>query len=81
MINDQILEQVSHLNYLGNDTRCDRNYDIDVKLGKFHTICGTIIRIMDIDVKLGKFHTICRIMILMTSWVRSKRSVVQLYVL
>ena len=38
MINGRILEQVSHFNYLGNDTGCHRNYDINVKLGKFQEI-------------------------------------------
>ena len=28
----------------GNDIHYDRNYDIDVKLAKFQTICGTINR-------------------------------------
>ena len=45
MINDRILEHVRHYNYLENDIRYDRNYDIDVKLGKFQTVCGTIDRI------------------------------------
>ena len=43
MISDRILEQVSHFNYL--DISYDRNYNIDVKLCKFQTICGPINRI------------------------------------
>ena len=39
MISHRILEQVSHFNYLGNYTGYDRNYGINVMLGKFH---GTI---------------------------------------
>ena len=42
MISNRILEQVTHFNYIGNDISYDKNYDIDVKLGKFQTICGTI---------------------------------------
>lgn len=43
IFNDQIKEQMSHLNYLRIDTDCDMNYDIglDIKLGMFHTVCGT----------------------------------------
>ena len=42
VIGNQILEQVSHLNYLENNIGCDRNYDINVKLGGFQMIYGTI---------------------------------------
>lgn len=38
IINYQIMEQVSHLNYLGNYITCDKNYDTDSKLGKFQII-------------------------------------------
>ena len=44
MINNQILEQVNHFNYLVNDTGYHRNYDVDFKLDKFQTIYGTINR-------------------------------------
>ena len=42
MINDRILEQVSHFNYLDNDIGYERNYDIGAMLGNFQTTCGTI---------------------------------------
>ena len=42
MINNQIVEQMSHFNNLGNDIGYDKNYDIDVTLGKFQMICGKI---------------------------------------
>ena len=45
MLNDRILEQVSYFIYLGNDIGYDIIYDIDVKLGKIQTICGTINRL------------------------------------
>ena len=37
IINSLILEQMSRFNFLGNDIGYDRNYDLDVKLGKFQT--------------------------------------------
>ena len=38
----QIVEQVNRFNYWGNNIGYYRNSDIDVKLGKFQTICGII---------------------------------------
>ena len=64
MISDRILEQVSHFNFLIKDIGYDRNCDIDVKLGKFQTISGTINRIFknkarqDTKIKFYKFMTI-----------------------
>ena len=45
IINDQILEQVSLFNNLGNYIGYDRNYDIAIKLDNFQRICGTVNRI------------------------------------
>ena len=42
MLPHEMVEQESHFINLGNDIGYDRNYDIDVKLGKFQTNCGTI---------------------------------------
>ena len=67
MIICQILEQVSHLNYLGNDIGYDRNFDIDVKLSNFQKICETINCIFKSkvcqDTKL-KFHKIMAVAVL-----------------
>lgn len=41
-VNDQIKEQVSHFNNLGNHIGYDKNVAIDVELTKFKMICGTI---------------------------------------
>ena len=42
MTNNRILEQVSYFNYSRNDIGYDRNNYIEIKLGKFQMICGTI---------------------------------------
>lgn len=44
IINDHIIEQVNHFNYLGHDIGYDKDHDIDIKLAKFQRICGTINR-------------------------------------
>jgi hypothetical protein len=41
VINDTILEQVSHLKYLGSDISNENNKDIDEKVAKFRHICGS----------------------------------------
>ena len=43
--NYQIIEQVSHFDYLANDIGCDKNFDIDVKLGEFQANYGIVKRI------------------------------------
>jgi uncharacterized membrane protein YgaE (UPF0421/DUF939 family) len=44
VINDTILEQVSHLKYLGSDISYKNNKDIDEKVSKFRHICGSVHR-------------------------------------
>ena len=61
MINGRMLEHVGYFNCLGNNISYDINYEIDVKLGKFQTICGMINRIFrykirrDAKLKFYKF--------------------------
>lgn len=44
VLKGQILEQVSHFSYLGNDIGYDKDFDIDMKLHRFQAMCGTINR-------------------------------------
>lgn len=43
--NDRIIEYATHFSYLENCIRYYKNYDIDIKLGKFQPILGTENRI------------------------------------
>ena len=44
VVEDQILEQVSHFEYLGCNVSWDVDRDIEKKVNKFQSICGTINR-------------------------------------
>jgi hypothetical protein len=44
VINDTILEQVSHFKYLGSDISYENNKGIDEKVAKFRHICGSVHR-------------------------------------
>jgi hypothetical protein len=44
VLQDQILERVSYLNYLGCEISKENGRDIDKKLGRFQMLCGTIHR-------------------------------------
>ena len=44
VIEDQVLEQVSHFKYLGCDITYDEDKDIINKVNTFQRICGTIRR-------------------------------------
>ena len=41
-MDNKSIEQASHFRYLG----CDITYDVDHKLAKFQSICGTIQRVL-----------------------------------
>jgi hypothetical protein len=44
VIDNNILEQVSHFNYLGNEITYMQEKDIHNKLNKFSSVCGTLRR-------------------------------------
>jgi hypothetical protein len=44
VINDKILEQVSHFKYLGSDISYENNKDTEEKVAEFTHICGLIHR-------------------------------------
>lgn len=43
-IDNEPVEQVSNFKYLSNDIFCDTKANIQIKLAKFQSICGTIQR-------------------------------------
>lgn len=46
IIHYQTVDQMIQFNYTKNDTDYDVNYDVDIKLDTFKTICGAINRIL-----------------------------------
>jgi hypothetical protein len=44
VIDNKIMEQVSHFNYLGCDVSYNYDADLQIKLNKFQYMCGTIKR-------------------------------------
>lgn len=42
IIYNEPVEQISNFKYPGNDISYDTNVDIQIKLAKFHSICGII---------------------------------------
>lgn len=50
IIYNEPVEQISNFKYPGNDISYDTNVDIQIKLAKFHSICG----IIQTTLKVGK---------------------------
>ena len=75
VIDNKLIERTNHFNYLGCDITYDRDKDIENKINKFQSICGTINRTLQNktrkDTKL-KFYKVMAVPVLMygsESWI------------
>jgi hypothetical protein len=79
VINDTIVEQVSHFKYLGSDISYENKKDIEEKVAKFRQICGSIHRNIksetrkDTGIKFYKTTTVPTLMYASETWVMRKQ--------
>lgn len=79
LVNGNILEQVSHFNYLGCDISFKYEKDIEKKVNRFQMICGTIGRTLgrktrkEIQMKFYKVMAVPTLIYGSESWTITKK--------